>query len=527
MLTSATENKILPRIILGLTALATLLLVVHAWLVPPAVFPDPSWGFQVLRGMQQGGHFNMLTQPNHDDIAQNTSSFLTWWSPGQYLVPYLFKAAFSLNYGQAAVLTSLMCELLGLAGFYTFLKKAGFSPIISAVSIALMASQQFFFIPYVFYNGGEVLLFAFAGWFLYGCFAVKQPGWRLCIFVLLAGWIGFICKSSFMWAYAAGLCCLWLNLSLPERKLSQWVKNGFWIGIPAVLSVACIYLFYLSKGDNPASAGKSMRLLWETLSFPLASPLLSGFSLDDVTNGLIYHPDGPMFSYFWTIVILLACAALSIVLLIGILRSRLSQTYQITSTVFYVVAVLFFGYAFLKQMAISYEGRHFRLVGLIFIPGAVYLISRIPIAFRLVFGLVWIGIAWLSFGYLVKGKTINLEDGVRGPSGLTQQFIDQPSLDYITQLDRQHHNAVFVFISADLALEINHNRVITLQPVGPDIKLNYEDYVFDGHAGPLYILLPSDYATNSKAAILTKCFPGYHNFKMKELSEDYVLYESE
>jgi hypothetical protein len=59
--------------------------------IPPALFPDPGQGFQVLRSIQFGSGFNNFVSPDQSDISQNYTEFLTWWSPGQYLVPFLFK----------------------------------------------------------------------------------------------------------------------------------------------------------------------------------------------------------------------------------------------------------------------------------------------------------------------------------------------------------------------------------------------------------------------------------------------------
>jgi FtsH-binding integral membrane protein len=193
------------KFILSIIGIAAVVLGVLLYLTPAAIFPDPSWGFQVMRSMELGGGFNMITTPDPTNLAKNTSWFLTWWSPGQYLVPYFFKVIFAVNTGQAAAITTTVCQIIGLAGFYAFFKKAGFGPLISALSLGLIVCQQAFFNPYIFYNGGEVLLFAFLGWFLYGCIALDKPGIKLALFVLFTGWIGFICKSSFIWMYAAGL----------------------------------------------------------------------------------------------------------------------------------------------------------------------------------------------------------------------------------------------------------------------------------------------------------------------------------
>ena len=161
------------------------------FIYPPAIFPDPSHGFMVMHSMQNGSGFNRMLTPNQDDIAKNNSIYLTWWSPGQYLVPYFIKIITGLTAGKATALVITLFELSGLTGFYAFFRKTGFTPIISALSLVFIACQQAFIIPYVFYNGGEVLLFGFEGWFLYGCVATKKVNLKLLVFVLLSGWIGF------------------------------------------------------------------------------------------------------------------------------------------------------------------------------------------------------------------------------------------------------------------------------------------------------------------------------------------------
>ncbi|MDB5151925.1 MAG: hypothetical protein JWR54_676, partial [Mucilaginibacter sp.] len=277
------NNLYLPKIIMG--ALFTLILVLGTllFIAPPSVFPDPANGFLVMRSMEMGGGFNLMISPDQADISKNTAEFLTWWSPGQYLVPYAFKLLFGINTGRASAVTITLCQLLGVAGFYSFFKKIGFTAFISAISVLFIACQQFFVVPYVFYNGGEILTFAFTGWFLYGCTALKTADWKLVLFVLFAGWIGFICKSSVMWVYVGGLLFLWLRLSLPQKKLLDWIKNSIWIAIPAIIAISTIYVFYLSKGQNPASATGHLKLDWKTFSFPIASPLLAGFSVDDLS----------------------------------------------------------------------------------------------------------------------------------------------------------------------------------------------------------------------------------------------------
>lgn len=517
---SQTHRNIL--IALGIMVLVMGVLI---FIAPTAIFPDPSWGFHVLQKMQAGGGFNMATKPDPADISKNYTEFLSWWSPGQYLVPYLFKSVFGINTGQASAITITVFSLLGIAGFYIFFKKAGFSQLLAAVSVLVIVIQQAFFIPYVFYNGGEVLLFGFIGWFLYGCISVDKTTWKLALFLLLSGWIGFFCKSSFLWMYAAGCLYIWIKLSQKQLNLMVWIKNGAWIGIPGIISIGTIIICYLSKGANPASDSSGLLLNWETFSFPLASPILAGFSLDDMVNGLLFHGNGSVLSPFWSLIVLLLAALLSILLIINVIRTVPSKNYTLLLFIFYVLSVLFFGYSFLRQANISYEARHFRIIGLLVTPGVVYLVSRWKQPFKIAFTIVCLFIAFWSIRYFVPSYHQNKTLNARGTSGIAQLFIDQQSLDYIMDLDRKTKNALFVFISPDLGLEINHNRYIILDPIDSDIKIEYDSYVHYGHAGPIYILLPAGYM-GPKSNIIRKCFPGYKGFRMDMLSNKYVLYSA-
>ncbi|HEY4197920.1 MAG TPA: hypothetical protein VGM63_20405 [Mucilaginibacter sp.] len=513
------------RIILLILGIIVLVLGILLFISPPSIFPDPANGFQVMRSMEMGHGFNLMVTPSQDDFSKDTSEFLTWWSPGQYLVPYAFKLLFGLNTGQASAVTITLCQLLGLAGFYSLFKRLGFTPLLSSISLVFIACQQFFVVPYVFYNGGEILFFAFTGWFLYGCILIKTPDWKLLLFILFSGWIGFLCKSSVMWIYAAGLLFLWLRLSLSQRKAADWVKNGIWIGVPAIIAITTIYIFFLSKGSNPASASAGLKLTWKTFSFPLASPLLSGFSIDDLAHGLIYHTGKPLFADVVAITILVLAAGLSICIVLSLVRKIPNENYRLLILVFYSVSVLFFSYAYLRQLTISYEARHFRIIGLLVIPGVIYLISKIKMPYRALFGLMWGAIAVTSVLYLVKGYTFNKNISAHGISGLAQEFIDQAALDKIMAIDKQERNATFVFISKDIGLEIKHNRVLNLEPIGDDLKIDLDDYEHDGHAGPLYIILPDSYAGPREKMIL-KSFPDYKGWYGSMLSGRYVMYQA-
>ncbi|MBS1519455.1 MAG: hypothetical protein JST50_00550 [Bacteroidetes bacterium] len=520
-----TNQQQTAKIIMGSLFALVAILGILSFVAPPSLFPDPANGFLVMRSMEMGGKFNMMVAPDQDDFSKSTSEFLTWWSPGQYLVPYAFKLLFGVNSGQASALTVLLCQLLGVWGFYVFFKKVGFTPLVSVISLLFIACQQFFVVPYVFYNGGEILSFAFTGWFLYGCVSFKNISWQMVLFILFSGLIGFFCKSSMMWVFAAGLLFIWIRLSSPNKDIITWIKNGAWIAIPAIIVVATIYLSFLSKGQNPTSASPGLKLTLKTFAFPLASPLLSGFSIDDICHGLIYHTGKIIFNDWQAIIILILIAILSLWLVRNILKKVSDQNYRLLLIIFYSVAFVFFGYVYLMQKTISYEARHFRVIGLLVIPGAIYLLSQVKKPYRHLLCFVWAGIAFTSIFYLVKGYRYNKNKSAHGVSGIAQQNIDQAALNKVMAIDNQVRNATFVFVNKELGLEIKHNRILGFEPIGNDLKIDFDDYEHDGHAGLLYIILPDNYA-GPKEKFILKSFPDYKGWYGSKLSDKYVMYEA-
>jgi hypothetical protein len=513
------NNKLVNIIFLAIGAVV-LLMGIMVFLVPPSIFPDPSWGFQVMRSMQKGGGFNLLISPDPANISKNISPFLSWWSPGQYLVPYFFKSIFGINSGHASALTVSLCNLSGLAGFYFFFKKIGFTNLISAFSLVFIIIQQAFWIPYAYYNGGELILFSFEGWFLYGCITLTKPDLKLVLFVFLSGLIGFICKSSFIWIHLSGLLCLWIRLSATQTTIAGWIKKGFWLGIPAVLSIAAIYVFYLSKGTNPSSEAAGFKLSYEAIGYPMASPLLAGFSVDDLLNGLIFHIKEPGYTPTEITLILSVLIIVSLLLIALLLRYIPNNNYRLFIIGFYGMSILFFSYSFLRQATISYEARHFRLIGLLIPPGLIYLVSMAKMPYKVIFLLICALLAGNCIKYIASVYKVN-KGGAHGNTGLSQQLIDQPSLNYLLALDKQNTNAIFVFISADIGLEIQHNRIITVNRYYDGLGDDLTPYL--GHAGPIYMLLPKDYE-GTEATVMLTYFPGYNNFTHTKLSKNYILY---
>ena len=176
-------------------------------------------------------------------------------------------------------------------------------------------------------------------------------------------------------------------------------------------------------------------------------------------------------------------------------------------------------------MTISYEGRHFRIIGLLIVPGIIYLIAKFNRPYKIAFIILCIVLVSINYSFLIKGYIFNKNISGRGNTGFAQQTIDQQSLNYLLKLNEENKNAIFVFTTADLPLEITHNRTIILDPIIPGAQLNYDDYSYDGHAGPLHLLLPATYSAEQDSTAM-KFFPGYKTFTQQKLGKSYVLYSA-
>ena len=103
--------------------------------------------------------------------------------------------------------------------------------------------------------------------------------------------------------------------------------------------------------------------------------------------------------------------------------------------------------------------------------------------------------------------------------------IDHDDLTQLQLLDKEKTGITFVVVNPIPGNETLRNRVITLPPIGNELRINYDQYVHKGHHGPLYIILPDAYA-GPKETFILKSFPAYKAWYGSMLSNNFVLYAS-
>src|SRR5262249_40062052 len=143
--------------------------------IPPRIFPDSGLGFLALRSMLEGGAFNSITVADPTNIANDAAIFLTFSSPGQYLVPGIF-IWLGTSYGLALSLTALIATLVGVGGWIQIARNLAMSSFVLFVFGLGLSTFVYVTLPFRLYHGGELLLFAAAPWSLYVMqWAINKP----------------------------------------------------------------------------------------------------------------------------------------------------------------------------------------------------------------------------------------------------------------------------------------------------------------------------------------------------------------
>ena len=266
------------RHVLAMAAIASVVMTTGALLVPPAMTVDTGWGFLAMRGWLQGAGFSVVREPNPADIATDIDTLVTWWSPGQYLVPALFRS-FGLSVGAALALTSGLAYFAALSGWTVLLRRVGASAGSAAIVVTTLACVRYSTRPFDVYNGGEVLLQGVLPWMLLGALAACRRPVAVAVALGAAlALVGFVAKlTGLIVAIAAVGAAVVHHFAITRRASAPSV--GLVVG--AITVVACVQLLWISAAPSAASPGQRTAHLADAFFLLIASGS-SGFGLADL-----------------------------------------------------------------------------------------------------------------------------------------------------------------------------------------------------------------------------------------------------
>lgn len=479
-------------------------------IVRPAMFSDSGYGFLFLDALRQGQPFNTHAAPRPDDISTDISTFMTWWSPGQYWFPGLFEAA-GLSLGTSMALTAGAFSLLGLMGSYVLFRAFGFPAFSCALAVLVIATMRFFSLPFRIYNGGEVLLFGVAPWFCLLAWRLRElhlpqalwllPAMCVLVFAKLTGVIVAIT--------VVGACVIgpppWKPIHILRRATAAALVTG--------LFAASLYIFWISRGSTPASAAGSLNWsnLWSGGIVAINAIALSSLSVGELLSNLLMHPSRPVLSSL--LVVQLVLLPFSIILLLMFWR-HLHQTHRdyvwfvlLTTAGYFAVMMVIY----VRGGAVSIEERHFRFLSLLVLIGFVHFVitSRSGL-------LKWSGMAAFALMsvYGVSSLVMNARLQAAQPlsvRGFRHAIAPEPALRFLAEVDRAAASGgrtVVVIPSPEIGLELRQVRLIT-RHADFEALADLRRHEFRGRVDRIVVLVQERLKHDGKADAILGWFRDY------------------
>ncbi len=523
----------------ALTALAALSLVVatvHAVLVFRATMPangDAEAAYLVIPHFERGGPFNTVRMVDTSDIGRQDDYFLTWWTPGQWVIPWLFSQLPGLNLWQAGWVVTLLAITAGIGGFVMLCREFRFRDEVTLLSVVIIATQMPFYTFFRSYTGGQVLEFAIAPWLLWAAARLAEPNALRFVLVLALAAVAFFFKSSTLLCFVAVAVFLAVvrvreaeGGYLPGRRfLSDRRAIGFLFLVAfawgAFLLLAKVT--FLDHGetpssitrathntypDNPSTAG---RYLFATVAPALDTLWIPRLFLERAGRG--------------NAVLAAAGYAVALLLMVAVLAAIgradfIDRRYRELLIILWLVYTLILGASFVRGTPISLETRHFRPVALLLVPGVVALLLhwRGWVAAVTLAAVVFLNMAatnYLAVPHLLRALERRFE--WRGYS-YTEDV--REDLETLRTLDELHPpgTALFYIMPWNRGLEfsLRHNPVYPLGLAGTGIPALRDTPYFGGresHPGIVpHLIVVTDH--KAEEAGLRSMFSDYGAFEV-------------
>jgi hypothetical protein len=350
-------------------------------------FADALRGFEVWKQYLDGSDWNTLNYPGITKPLY--SYYVSWWSPGQWMIPALLKAILLIDSIQIIqCLTIFICLTLSLIGYKKLFVRLGFESFIIWFSLICILTNQVFYWHSLMYYGGDLLLLAAFPYFILGILKVRKSltvrNLLLFGFIVIAG---LFLKNTFIVVTACSICFLFFHFDTDNLK-----ERILYI-LPFGLLFTGIYIgfnyFHLSLGETPGSSHdlegfsgiKKDLVGYLTYSFGSPFGTFSRYSL-------ILQKMNPMFKDDFTWINILQVLPFLFTLLFLYKTYRKGDTYTHLLLFFALPFFGLFTFFNLQNKAIGYEMRHFAPVVMIFFPGIIRWIlsySSMILAYGLIF----------------------------------------------------------------------------------------------------------------------------------------------
>jgi hypothetical protein len=482
-----------------LLLLVPIILFVVSLYIPPSVISDSAVGLFALRRMLDGDALNTIATPDPANIANDVVTFLTWWSPGQYLVPGIFLWL-GASYGVALSLTTLLATLIGVVGWIQVARSFAVSSFVVCVFVLGLCTFPYVTQRFLGYWGGELLLFATAPWSLYTmrwsankppivCFTISLVFAALLFFAKLTGLIVFASNVA-----AISLVALFDRRRLDYSTIAMWAASA--------LAALCFMMFWVARGPQLPDVS-TMPLSWLPILLSVAGGAFSGI----YGLGLFLEHPWLHVDLQWTTAVL-AAVGLSLMVWVWFLlrhtRYRSMAALLLTIILMYSIASSM-ALRHLWGVRVSFEDRHFRYAGILFFLLLLTAVDqwRLPLAK----GLTWAVVIVLGLYGLRNYATFayaQMRAGNYDPTSRISQDIAPAILEYMrSEVARHNVKRPIVAISSPSAvLGLPGFRAIL-------IGWDRQPTKWAGRAEKVFVVVPEKVPPNEEAEAILRSFGDY------------------
>jgi hypothetical protein len=479
------------------------------------MYSDSGWGMLEWRSLTTGGQVNAIAAPDPADISRDRGEFVTWWSPGQYLIPGVLTL-FGLRLGSAFSITAGLSLLCCLLGWIQVFKYFGLSPQTATIAVAFLSTFRYSTLPFGIYDGGEILLQGLTPWLiLAGCVVPVTGVFRAAALAALAVLLGFLAKLTGVLVAVAALAAGALVTLQQLRRITTSMITG---AAGAMSVIAFLYVAWFSRGATPASgAGWSFQL--NGLIYSVAAPWGSGVAWMDMLAWLFLNPQRPLLRDASELTWLLFPPFLFFGsgILWGLLRGAarhlgLNDLIRITIC-FYVICALAMALLYTHGGAISFEERHVRSAGTLIFVCAIAVADVMP---RRALGRVAL-LAFCGFMSLYGGLSFITRVRSTNPreidhySRTHQVIVDTRAIDYVrAAFAREGRSALFVLPSPDVASAFPPGARILSTQLDFESEAKVATRKYAGRVpGHLYIVIQTRLDQAAKGKLLLEGFTNY------------------
>lgn len=494
--------------------LVPIILFLSSLCIPPRMNADSSAGLFALRDMLEGGAFNSFAMPDPLNIANDVETFLTLWSPGQYLAPggFIWLGA---NYGLALSLTALIATLIGVLGWIQVARSFGVSSFVLFTFALGLSTFSYVTLSFRIYNGGEVLLFAAAPWSFYAMrWAANRPPMLCFTISLLSVALLFLAKLTGLIVFAANVGAISLLSTTAQRRVSP-ATIAMWVA--SAVGALCFIMFWLTRGPVAARGGV-FHFSWFPIWFSVTSVVFSGSSALDFLSWFLGHTWVRLTSYsnewsdLYTRMLRLSYVLGPLgLLLFAWVWARLRHTRYRDMAALLLTVILLYALPlvvmFLRGAAISPEDRHYRYAGIIFFlllltaidQNRAALVKRFASTLVVVLGLYGLK----NFGADAYAQ-MRRSDYYDPTSGIYQEIVPPAALEYMrSEISRGHvRHPIAVIPSLSAAVSLPGFRILYIIP--------YRDAkTWAGRADKVFVVVPEELVENGEAEVILRSFIGY------------------